>query len=105
MSSSVSMIMTVMTEILVRIGVPPNFRDIELSFTFSPTKNDVVEAARQFLTDQEVEDGLALHFMEIVKTLPLPKSFTCSEDMVRGKKATIWNLPRTFFHKENQQLF
>lgn len=95
--SSVGMTMHEATEITVRIGTVPNHRQIELVFTFPPTQQQVIEATRHVLTDEEIVDELALCFMQAVKEIPLPQRHNFSKGEINGKVVSVWNLPLLFF--------
>ena len=96
-SDSVAMTMHEATEITVRIGKPPNHIQVELVFTFPPTQQIAIEAMRHFLTDQEFLDGVALHFMQAIQEIPLPRRQDFNEKEINGKTTSVWNLPLLFF--------
>ena len=90
-------------EITLSIQLTPNSDPIiiNLFFTKQPTKNQVIEATRFFLTDQEFLNDVALSFMHLVKNTELPTENDVSicTNRVDGK---IYNCTHTTILFDNK---
>lgn len=90
------MLMKSIVQITLRLDTIMGFNKpvtIDLFFTETPTKEQLVEATRHFLTDQEYTSVIALNFMKMVKEGKVP----LRNDYTENNLGIIFNTPTLMF--------
>lgn len=90
------MIMKELIQITLRLDVLVQFSSpfvIDLYFTKQPTKEELIEATRHFLTDQNYSKGVGIPYMEMVQNCEVPNK----DDMTENDHGVIFNSTTLIF--------